>query len=1230
MNYLKKSVETINTSINDSGDSSAIPTKDNYFDNVSLKEKSTSLFFNGIYNIPCKIHDKHPASLLNLKTLDDYTKKINKQYLSWKELEIADGADSDDVKREIIEIIGDKYNNKYNHGLVAINNLSYKYVIEDNKKVKYFFNTFDWDNHWYKIIVKMKSLIANGYIDKEKLNELSELGDLYHGFNFEKTFKNWYSKIKEERPDLVKRLSFTKSMNKGFHVSFFSKTQLNSFKLSQYSADKINKDVVNFFNEIDKKIEEINSKRNDNQDKLEKFNFNKLISNHDADVFCETISKNKILRLYYDRHLFDDVYSEITLNNTGVISEEELTYLLQSIIDIADEYPAGLTEQIPDDICKKIKWDADKLPLEIVDSYEKDYKNRNINKYHYNGESKASWDIYNEYCTTPEGFDELLTFMCQNGYEDLGYNATMNCHDLKRPGKVDKGISGHLYKDTGCYLSRSTNDYNLYEVDVKTGKEKAFTPATIRAYIKYGVNDTEALSKNAKDLYKLLKDKGLISISKYDKSKTTSDEFSSEQYFDSIKLKSGTVLPAECMFFYKKMKKDKVKVGIDKRRLKDFFKFMNFGLLNVDGDDIIIHKHKHIVRRADEIRNTNNGRIEKKNDQLMYISKFIQDRFINEISADFDKELDESVRLTIKDLEDALVDYNIYELIKRNWKTLFDYVECNFATSGFDYEYFPFLNGVVKIQKTGKFDSEDLRDIIQIYSYEEIGLDFWETDILNWNYEITGESLKKPNANRYNSLFALFFSGLCSKTENGFNYFRDTNIQQIINDIEVGKRNSIENIFEVDEYMYDRIASVIGYYLHSYKTKNDVRMYVLQDGRYNPNQKGGGGSGKSLIGECIQVLKKTQFVDGRNFDAEYTFAVNINHGSNFWWFDDVEKMFDSKKLYTYITGDISFRVKGRQHETVIPFEEAPKVMVTSNYTFDINELSTERRVVMVEIADFFKGINFSPRDMYYKIYLLANSKKDWNLYNCNDYVDDRNSMNIGILSNYWGDFNGSENERLRAKKNKYEWNSFFTLMFLFLKRYLEGNRVIDFKSNTMALNKVTLQLDKVFRGLGGEAYDFINEFVADTNVVPTKYLFDECARYIYEGDEKKTEFKSREFSVALKMYFDFKGINAEQNKHIKVYCNGISENKDVRGYVLIDKKNRESKYGKILKTTNGCKYIYDENKQINDYIEDDVNKYINNDDEKINNDEEKTNNECNFENKSNDNWDCLLTPADLD
>lgn len=205
--------------------------------------------------------------------------------------------------------------------------------------------------------------------------------------------------------------------------------------------------------------------------------------------------------------------------------------------------------------------------------------------------------------------------------------------------------------------------------------------------------------------------------------------------------------------------------------------------------------------------------------------------------------------------------------------------------------------------------------------------------------------------------------------------------QVIDRDIEI--KDESEGIFKTfiwkvsgeDEERYYTLKSVIGYLLHSYQNDAKPKTIIFNDEMLNddiPN----GGSGKGLIHKAISKLKNIVTEDGKKFDPRGQFAYQkVRKDTQVFLLDDVGKNFNFENLFSVVTEGFTVEKKG-QDPFKIPFNESPKISITTNYTVKGDGPSFFRRVFEVEIANYFND-KHTPEDEFGHQFFSEWDENEW-------------------------------------------------------------------------------------------------------------------------------------------------------------------------------------------------------------------------------------------------------------
>ena len=259
-----------------------------------------------------------------------------------------------------------------------------------------------------------------------------------------------------------------------------------------------------------------------------------------------------------------------------------------------------------------------------------------------------------------------------------------------------------------------------------------------------------------------------------------------------------------------------------------------------------------------------------------------------------------------------------------------------------DKGYLFFSNCFVEIHKT-EVEAKAKQDV-QVKKYEELEGFIWDRQIIQRKYQITNDK----------SEIELFVRNICKNDEQRILSFR----------------------------------SAIGYLLHNYKDSTNAKAVIfldekLSDGAY-------GRSGKGLVAQAIGKLRKTVRLDGRNFNFSRSFLFqSVTLDTAIIEFNDVTKKFNFDKLFSVITDDITVERKN-QNEIIIPFQQSPKIIISSNYTIDGSDDSTLDRQFIIEFSDHYNK-SHRPIDEFGHRFFDEWNNEEWN--NFHNYM-------IGCLQLY--------------------------------------------------------------------------------------------------------------------------------------------------------------------------------------------------------------------------------------
>jgi hypothetical protein len=195
--------------------------------------------------------------------------------------------------------------------------------------------------------------------------------------------------------------------------------------------------------------------------------------------------------------------------------------------------------------------------------------------------------------------------------------------------------------------------------------------------------------------------------------------------------------------------------------------------------------------------------------------------------------------------------------------------------------------------------------------------------------------------------------------------------------VSVGKENDLtENETEV----FLAFCSMFGYLIHQYKDESNSPSIILSDANANDKTRNGG-RGKTIFTKAVSQVRKSMLKGGAEFEPSYLFNYSdLTVDCNVFIIDDVPAGFNYNALYTQISGGINCQRKGKPAEE-IPFKESPKFVITTNWSYRVedNSTSTQRRFIEYQFTDFFNLTN-TPVKVFNQILFEDWDESEWNRF----------------------------------------------------------------------------------------------------------------------------------------------------------------------------------------------------------------------------------------------------------
>lgn len=295
-------------------------------------------------------------------------------------------------------------------------------------------------------------------------------------------------------------------------------------------------------------------------------------------------------------------------------------------------------------------------------------------------------------------------------------------------------------------------------------------------------------------------------------------------------------------------------------------------------------------------------------------------------------------------------------------------------------------------------------------------------------------------------------------------------------------------------HLVNKIFS-FGYLLHKKKVRNKPWVVFAMDNRISEISDSNGGSGKSLMYDQAvrNVLLSNKYINGRDREAvkdKHMFS-GVSKATDYVLFDDLDSHFPFTRFFTETTGGFNVNAKYKDAYT-IPFEDSPKMAMTSNFGMFKPDSSTERRVLYNVFSDYY----------HYKSDLDEKEHK---------ITDDIGKM-------------------LFSQFDDGEWNDFYNLAANCIQFYLSTNEKI-----TPPLGNVSKRNSLQTMGDGFKEWaDFYFEYRLDEQVIKNNAQSD------FEAKTKLKGWTSQRFKKCMKEWCKFYGyefnpdevLNAQgYNKH---------------------------------------------------------------------------------------------------
>jgi hypothetical protein len=175
---------------------------------------------------------------------------------------------------------------------------------------------------------------------------------------------------------------------------------------------------------------------------------------------------------------------------------------------------------------------------------------------------------------------------------------------------------------------------------------------------------------------------------------------------------------------------------------------------------------------------------------------------------------------------------------------------------------------------------------------------------------------------------------------------------------------------------HDRhLLKCIGYLTHEYK--DESTGYILVMTEVVPNPKDGGGSGKNVFLTMLKPSTPLLEIPGSQVQYNEKFLQSWN-GERIAAISDAEKNVHWQFLKNLSTNGGMVK-KVYKDERTVDADEMPKLIVGTNFSFEISDGGLRRRIIPIEFTDFFTRSG-SIKKYYGKMFPTGFTDEDWNAY----------------------------------------------------------------------------------------------------------------------------------------------------------------------------------------------------------------------------------------------------------
>jgi len=346
----------------------------------------------------------------------------------------------------------------------------------------------------------------------------------------------------------------------------------------------------------------------------------------------------------------------------------------------------------------------------------------------------------------------------------------------------------------------------------------------------------------------------------------------------------------------------------------------------------------------------------KENEILIYIKQNVVQQVPESFIKDFIK----------KWLEDNYYPINVQNLVINSKKIVealkrLDFCDLDFNDFEIDYQYLFFANTAVKITASE----------IKAEPYKGLLKNVWEPLVIKKEFKRTPPAFTtawNPATNRYEiqvtNPASKFFKVLINTSRVHWRKELETELDKLPKD--EAEKYRTEHKFDIAgpnltateqeeqrQHLLNKIFT-IGYLLHSWKAKHRAWCVFGMDNRISEEGSSNGRSGKSFVYMALQMFRISAYVEGRNekLTDNKHFLEEVTELTRLLVINDAHKYFPFQTFFGMVTEVMPVNPKfGKQF--TLPFELAPKIVVTTNYASRNLDDSTQARLLYCVFSDYY-------------------------------------------------------------------------------------------------------------------------------------------------------------------------------------------------------------------------------------------------------------------------------------